>query len=118
LGLNIGPVRPGLEEARRQLINLTRAHQPPYHVPKGERGKIFKLIFSRRFLRPEDYLDAAHGDIEARIRAQWEEFKDRDLSALVAPIQEAASSISTSMADGEATSETTSGLTSEALRGR
>ncbi len=117
LGLWVGP---GPTEARQRLIDLAAAHQPPYRVPKrGTReNQKWKSIFSRHFLKPEDYEDAAHGDIEARIRARWEEFADRDLPALVAPIQEAASSLVASLAEDEATSVTTFGLANEAVKDR
>ncbi len=100
-------VGPGPTEARRRLIDLAASHQPPYRVPKSgtRENQKWKSIFSRRFLKPEDYEDAALGNIEARIRSRWEEFADRDLPALVAPIREAAGSLVTSAADGLSVSQ-------------
>jgi hypothetical protein len=102
-------VGPGPAEVRQRLIELATMHQPPYRVSKriGVHQK-FKLIFSRRILKPEDYQDAALADLEARIAAQWEEFVDRELPELVSPIQEAASFIATGLADGAVTSAATS----------
>ena len=113
-------VGPGPAEARRRLIDLVTAHQPPYAVPRRATipNQSYKSIFSRRFLKAEDYQDAALGEIEARIRARWAEFVDRDLPALVGPIHEAASSIAASVADGEATNATISGLVTEAMQDR
>jgi hypothetical protein len=95
---------------RKRLIDLATTHQPPYRVPKGAKGQYHKLIFSRRLLKPEDYQDAALGDIEARIRARWADFTERELPVLVAPIYEAAGSIAMSSADGEAIGVTASEL--------
>jgi hypothetical protein len=57
----------------------------------------------------EDHEDATLGDIEARIKARWEEFAERDLPALVAPIQVTASAIAAAFTEsddaGAATSE-------------
>ncbi|MDQ3780874.1 MAG: PD-(D/E)XK nuclease family protein [Chloroflexota bacterium] len=114
LSLYVGP---GPVEARRRLIELATAQQPPFRVPKrgASTNQKWKSIFSRRFLRLDDYQDASHEGIEALIRARWEEFVDRDLPALVAPIHVAARSIATSLADGEATSATTTVLAHEAV---
>ncbi len=100
LGLWVGP---GPAEARQRLIDLATDHQPPFNVPKRAAGKVHKSIFSRRFLNPEDYEDASFGEIEARIRARWVEFVERDLPALVVPIKAAAGSIATSPVSGAAT---------------
>lgn len=112
-------VGPGPAEVRQRLIDLATAHQPPYSVTRRgtrENQKKWTSIFSRRFLKPEDFQNATLGDIEAQIRARWEEFVDRNLPALVAPIQEAAGTIATSLTDGEAISVTTSGLANEAVQ--
>lgn len=115
LSLNLY-VGPGPIEARQRLIDLATVHQPPFRVSKRGTGKNHKSIFSRRFLKPEDYDDAAHGDIEARVMARWEEFAAQDLPALVAPIQEAAGSILTLPTGGETTGETTFALENAAVR--
>lgn len=95
-------VGPGPAEVRQRVIDIATAHQPPFRVRiKTSEPRSFKSIYLRRFLIPEDYQDAAHGEIEARIRAQWDEFTERDLPAMIAPIQEAATSISTSTDHGE-----------------
>lgn len=109
LWVDLGP-----EEARQRLIDLAKVHQPPCRVPKGN-SKVFKLIYSRCFLRPEDFLDAARKDIEARIRAQWEEFADQDLPRLVAPIKEAIPAIASSLVDGDAVSRTIPAETNDAV---
>jgi hypothetical protein len=99
LNLYVGP---GPAEARQRLIDLATAHQPPFRVPNRKiEGQKFKQIFSRRFLKAEDYQDAALEDIEAQIRARWEEFVARDLPALVAPLGEAETSLAGLMVDDE-----------------
>ena len=111
-------VGPGPAEVRQRVIDIAMAHRPPFLVQgrNTSEPRKFKSIYLRRFLRPEDYQDAAHGEIEARIRAQWDEFADRDLPVLIAPIQEVADSIATSRADGEAISETTAGSADETVQ--
>ncbi len=96
LGLNLY-VGPGPAEVRQRLIDKASAHQPPYRVSKRamSENEKWRSIFSRSFLKPEDYEDGAHGELEARIRARWEEFADRDLPVLVAPFQAVASSFET-----------------------
>jgi hypothetical protein len=66
---------------------------------------MFPSIFSNRILEAEDLesQDGTFGEIEARIRAQWEEFVARDVPALIAPIQEAARSMPVLWANGETT---------------
>ncbi len=90
LSLHVGP---GPAEARQQVIDLAMAHQPPYGVSKRRTTETqkWKSIFSRRFLRPEDFEDATLAEIEARIREQWNQFVNHDLAALVGPIHAAAS---------------------------
>jgi hypothetical protein len=97
-------VGPGPVEVRQRVIDSAKAHQPPFLVRTNpSEPKSFKSIYLRRFLKLEHYQDAAHGETEARIRDQWEEFVERDLPGMVAPIQEVATSVATSRADGEAT---------------
>jgi hypothetical protein len=110
-------VGPGPEQARRRLIDLAAARQPPYRVPSRATGKNHKIIFSRRFLKPGDYENAGLADIEALVMARREEFVDRDLPGLVAPIEEAAGSIATALAD-KTVNATSSVLTTEAVRDR
>ena len=110
LDLNLW-VGPGPAKARQPLIDLATAHQPPYDVSR--RNQRWKSIYSRRFLRPADYQDAALGDIEAQIRERWEEFAERTLPALVAPIQAEADTLATPVPVVTETSGSESGLTPE-----
>jgi hypothetical protein len=113
-------IGPGPAEARQRLIDIAAAHQPPFRVAKrgARENQKWKSIFSRRFLTSADYEDATLDEIEALIRARWEEFVERDLPLLVAPIQQAVGTIVTSSADGEATSVATSELTNDAVQDR
>jgi hypothetical protein len=111
-------VGPGPTDARQRLITVAAAHQPPFRVPKGTQGKYHKSIFSRRFLKPEDYRDSAFEEIEAKIRTRWKEFVDRELPALVAPLEEAAVSFSTASTDSEKSVESVPVSTDEEVRDR
>ena len=106
-------VGPGPAAARRRLIALATARQPPFRVPKGpvSETQSYKSVFSRSFLRPEDYEGATLGGIEARIRAKWEEFLAGDLPTLVAPIEADTAAIAAATGDGEAAGATPSGAT-------
>jgi len=97
LGLWVGP---GPAEVRQRLIEQAKAHQPPYLVPKRvTETQRHKSIYSRRFLKAEDYVDTTLDQIEERIRTQWAQFVEKDLPALVAPIREASSSLTTPTVD-------------------
>jgi len=67
--LYVGP-RP--TDVRRRFIELAIAHPPPYRVSKRGTTETqrSKSIFSRRFLRADDFEDATLAEIEARIRDQ------------------------------------------------
>ncbi len=82
-------VGPGPAEARQQVIDLALANQPPFRVSnrRASQTQKWKSIFSRRFLRPEDFKDSTLAAIEARIWDQWNQFVNQDLSGLVTPIQ-------------------------------
>ncbi len=109
-------VGPGPAEVRQRLIDLATANQPPYLVRKRQDQR-WKWIFSRRFLELEDYENLERDEIKARIRARWDEFANRDLPELVAPIQQAASSFASSLADGEASSAAAPASLDEADQG-
>lgn len=95
-------VGPGPAEVRQRLIDLATAHQPPYRVSKRKatENQKWKLIYSRRLLRREDYDDATRVEIEARIREQWEQFVNQEFASLVAPIRAAASPLESPLPDG------------------
>lgn len=96
LGLWVGP---GPAEVRQRLIELATASGPPYLVPKrAAEPQRHKSIYSRRFLKAEDYQDATIDHLEARIKAQWQDFI-RDLPALVTPIHEAVPSLASLSAE-------------------
>lgn len=65
-------VGPGPTDVRRRFIELAIAHPPPYRVSKRGTTETqrWKSIFSRRFLRADDFEDATLAEIEARIRDQ------------------------------------------------
>ena len=111
-------VGPGPAEARRRLIELATARQPPFAVPKrrASETQFYKSIFARSFLRPEDYEGATLSDIEARIGARWEEFVVRDLPALVGPIEEEAATIEASVAVGDETGASASDSSGDEAR--
>lgn len=88
LDLNLW-VGPGPTDDRQQLIDLASLHQPPFRVPKGPQGKRFKSIFSRAFLRSQDYEGAMSDDVSQRIHSRWDAFVNHDLPLLILPIQEA-----------------------------
>ena len=117
LRLHIGP---GPAEVRRRLIDLATAHQPPYRLARrGTReNQKWKSIYSRRLLKAEDYQDATLAEIEARLRAGWTEFVERDLSPLVTPIQEGAPILAASSVDGEEIGGAEIGVTNAAAQDR
>jgi hypothetical protein len=94
-------VGPGPAEARQRLLDLATAHQPPYRVPQqgAPWNQKWKSVYSRPFLRREDYENSTWAEIEARIRVHWVQFVEHDLPALVPPIQIAASSLELSLLD-------------------
>lgn len=108
-------IGPGQATVRQRLVELALANQPPYRVPKKAAGanQKFNSIFARRFLKPEDYVDTTLGEIETRVRAQWEVFVGQDLPALVTPIREAAATVTTPAVDHETAGEVPSGPESQ-----
>jgi hypothetical protein len=86
------------------LIELATAHQPPFQVPERRttNNEIWQQIYSRCLLHREDYDNATGAEIEERAREQWGRFVSQDLPLLVEPIQAAAGSFESSLADGVA----------------
>ena len=84
LKLYIGPAP---EETRAKLLDLAHAHPEVFSVPRRASTK-WTPVFTRRYLREEDYEDATESDLEKQIRHHWTKFLDEDLPKIDAVLRE------------------------------
>lgn len=84
LKLYIGPAP---SEIRTELLDLARAHPDVFSVPRRPSTR-WTPIFTRRYLREEDFEDATDSDREKQIRHHWTKFLDEDLPRMDAVLRE------------------------------
>jgi len=84
LKLYIGPAP---EETRAKLLDLAHVHPEIFSVPRRTSTK-WTPVFTRRYLREEDYEDATDSDREKQIRHHWTKFLDEDLPRMDAALRE------------------------------
>jgi len=78
LSLIIGP---GLLELRQRLFAMAQDTRPLKPAYRGL-GKRFNTIYTRDFLKARSYENASIDELEAEIKAKWEQFLKNDLPTI------------------------------------
>ena len=75
-------IGPGPVPQRQQLLDLAKAHHPPFVPAHAALRKSYNTILKRAILSPNSYEDAGMDELEPEIRKKWSQFLEHDLPAL------------------------------------